>query len=196
GIRQPPKALLLFGPPGTGKTLLARAVATESRATFLPVTGDSVLSMWYGQSEQNVKALFEKARKRQPAIIFIDEQAQQGPGGGGDGGDNRIVVIAATNTPWDLDEAALSRFSRRIYVPLPDRGTREALMRKAMEGIACDVSDSAWQRLAERCDKYSGRDLVQVCRCGGAGGGPWGALLPCCQLHTNVGLVDVGAHAP
>ncbi|GLC76255.1 hypothetical protein PLESTF_001756000 [Pleodorina starrii] len=204
GIRQPPKALLLFGPPGTGKTLLARAVATESRATFLPVTGDSVLSMWYGQSEQNVKALFEKARKRQPAIIFIDEvdsllgkrssggrhdstpdkrvtneflafidgiQTQQagegaaGEGAGaGAGGDARIVVIAATNTPWDLDEAALSRFSRRIYVPLPDKTTREALMRKALEGVSCDVSDADWQRLAERCDKYSGRDLVQVCR--------------------------------
>ncbi|GIL88337.1 hypothetical protein Vretifemale_16306, partial [Volvox reticuliferus] len=204
GIRQPPKALLLFGPPGTGKTLLARAVAAESRASFFPVTGSSVLSMWYGQSEQNVKALFEKARRRQPAIIFIDEvdsllgkrssggprdsnpdrrvtneflafidgiQTRQGgtsgsggPGVGGDEGDTRVVVIAATNAPWDLDEAALSRFSRRIYVPLPDKATREALMRAAMEGISCDVSGAEWRRLAERCEKYSGRDLVQVCR--------------------------------
>ncbi|GIL68562.1 hypothetical protein Vafri_21814, partial [Volvox africanus] len=204
GIRQPPKALLLFGPPGTGKTLLARAVATESGASFFPVTGSSVLSMWYGQSEQNVKALFEKARRRQPAIIFIDEvdsllgkrssggprdsnpdrrvtneflafidgiQTRQaggsgggGPAGGVDGGDTRVVVIAATNAPWDLDEAALSRFSRRVYVPLPDKATREALMRAAMEGISCDVADAEWRRLAERCEKYSGRDLVQVCR--------------------------------
>ncbi|GLI71635.1 hypothetical protein VaNZ11_016909, partial [Volvox africanus] len=206
GIRQPPKALLLFGPPGTGKTLLARAVATESGASFFPVTGSSVLSMWYGQSEQNVKALFEKARRRQPAIIFIDEvdsllgkrssggprdsnpdrrvtneflafidgiQTRQAGGsgsggaggaGGGDGGDTRVVVIAATNAPWDLDEAALSRFSRRIYVPLPDKATREALMRAAMEGISCDVADAEWRRLAERCEKYSGRDLIQVCR--------------------------------
>ncbi|GFR50294.1 hypothetical protein Agub_g12484, partial [Astrephomene gubernaculifera] len=220
GIRQPPGALLLFGPPGTGKTLLARAVAAESRAAFFPVTGSSVLSMWYGQSEQNVRALFERARRRQPAIIFIDEvdsllgrrggsegrdsapdkrvtneflafmdgiqtqqqqggqqgrkgqqgqgrQQPQGGGGGGGGpggGPGGVIVIAATNAPWDLDEAALSRFSRRIYVPLPDPATREALMRRAMQGVSCSLSDPDWRRLAERCDKYSGRDLVQVCR--------------------------------
>lgn len=197
GIRQPPRGILLFGPPGSGKTLLARAVAAESRASFFPVTGSSVLSMWYGQSEANVRALFERARQQQPAVIFIDEVdsllgrrgggadggvAADGAGGGGpdkrvtneflafiDGiqtehGDARITIMAATNNPWALDEAALSRFARRVYVPLPDRAARATLLAASMAGLACDLSAEQYLALADKCRKYSGRDLVAVCR--------------------------------
>ncbi len=146
GIRQPPRGVLLFGPPGSGKTLLARAVATESRSSFIPITGSSILSMWFGQSEQNVKLLFERARKQQPSVIFIDEvdsllgrRSGGGPGAGGGGGDSmpdkrvtneflsfidgiqseskdcRVTIMAATNNPWDLDEAALSRWDMRVH---------------------------------------------------------------------------------
>lgn len=188
GVRQPPRGILLFGPPGSGKTMLARAVATESRATFIAVTGSNILSMWVGESEQNVKGLFEKARKQQPSVIFIDEVDSllskrngaradsshdrrvtneflafiDGIQMGQDG--SRVVVIAATNNPWDLDEAALSRFSRRIYVPLPDKFTRAELIRKTMTGVPMSVSDAELLKVAEMTGTYSGRDLVQVCR--------------------------------
>jgi hypothetical protein len=90
GIRQPPRGVLLFGPPGTGKTLLAKAVAAESHASFFAITGGSILSMWYGQSEANVRALFEKARRQQPSVVFIDEVdsllGRRGGAGGRPGG--------------------------------------------------------------------------------------------------------------
>lgn len=188
GVRQPPCGILLFGPPGSGKTLLARAVATESRATFIAVTGSNILSMWVGESEQNVKGLFEKARKQQPSVIFIDEVDSllgkrngaradsahdrrvtneflafiDGIQTGRDG--SRVIVIAATNNPWDLDEAALSRFARRVYVPLPDKASRAEMLKKTLQGVPSCLSEEEYLRLAERTSKYSGRDLVQVCR--------------------------------
>ena len=72
--------------------------------------------------------------------------------------------MAATNNPWDLDEAALSRFSRRIHVPLPDKVTRAQLVKKALGGVACDLDEEQYLKLADRVAHYSGRDLVAVCR--------------------------------
>ncbi|GBF88677.1 hypothetical protein Rsub_01576 [Raphidocelis subcapitata] len=237
GVREPPRGVLLYGPPGTGKTMLARAVAAESGAAFIPVTGSSVLSKWFGESEANVRRLFEDARRAAPAVIFIDEvdsllgrrsgAGGDGPGGaseasrrvtneflsyidgihtgcggaseggsgggggggrgggsgrggggggcgrGGDGGGAasssppggaRVVVIAATNAPWDLDEAALSRFAARVLVPLPDAPARADILRASMAGAACAMSEADWRRAAEATASYSGRDLMQVCR--------------------------------
>ncbi|KXZ42620.1 hypothetical protein GPECTOR_130g581 [Gonium pectorale] len=201
GIRQPPKALLLFGPPGTGKTMLARAVATESRATFLPITGSNVLSMWYGQSEQNVKALFEKARKRQPSIIFIDEvDSLLGKRSGGgprdstpdkrvtneflafiDGiqtqqaGDTRIMVIAATNTPWDLDEAALSREAAM-------RPLRELWGRRLLEGSAAASCPNTGTNAAASQQRAAHERLVELVArslASSAGAGEASAPTPC-----------------
>eukprot|EP00798_Chlamydomonas_sp_ICE-L_P012643 gene12643-15878_t len=124
--------------------------------------------MWYGQSEQNVKQLFEKARKQQPAVIFIDEvdsllgKRSGGAGGGGGGGmgdstpDKRV-----TN---EFLSFIVSWFARRIYVPLPDRRSRADLIKKGMVGVTTDISDDGYLTLADKMNKYSGRDLVQVCR--------------------------------
>lgn len=209
GIRAPPRGILLFGPPGTGKTMLGRAVAAESQASFFSITCSNILSMWYGQSEANVKALFEKARQQQPAVIFIDEvDSLLGKRDGGHAGPAstpdrrlvneflswidgiqsqgagkapdavRIIIIAATNNPWDLDEAALSRFARRVYVPMPDRDARAQLLSRAVASVTTSLSPDDYVTLADKASNYSGRDLTEVCReaammplrelCGGA----------------------------
>lgn len=136
-------------------------------------------------------ALFFSLCMPQPSIIFVDEVdsllgKRAGDAGSGTSGssidrrvtneflaciegiqgssDDRVIIIAATNHPWDLDEAALSRFARRIYVPLPDTATRAALLRKAMAGVATSISDAEYLTLATKCSRYSGRDLVHICR--------------------------------
>eukprot|EP00878_Enallax_costatus_P003487 GHUV01003700.1.p1 GENE.GHUV01003700.1~~GHUV01003700.1.p1 ORF type:complete len:749 (+),score=279.78 GHUV01003700.1:282-2528(+) len=212
GVRSPPSAVLLYGPPGTGKTLLARAVAAASGASFFAVTGSSVLSKWYGESEQNVRRLFEDAAAAAPAVIFIDEVdsllakrggfGSDGPGGAGEASRRvtneflafidgiatnsgpqrdtsrlnwsfnqassaaagRVVVIAATNAPWELDEAALSRFAARLLVPLPDAAARQAILQDAMQGVKHSLTQDCFKRIAEQADGYSGRDLTAVCR--------------------------------
>jgi SpoVK/Ycf46/Vps4 family AAA+-type ATPase len=135
GILNPCKGVLLFGPPGTGKTMLAKAIANEAGANFINVSSSTIHSMWHGQSEKNVRALFSVAAKVAPTIIFIDEvDSMLGQRSTGfehnamrrvknefmsrwDGllskPDDRIIVLAATNMPFDLDEAIIRRFQRR-----------------------------------------------------------------------------------
>ena len=79
-------------------------------------------------------------------------------------GDAHVVVMGATNHPWDIDEAALSRFARRVYVPLPDRTSRALLLQQTMRGTPCSISKAQWLQLADKCNKHSGRDLVSLCR--------------------------------
>jgi vacuolar protein-sorting-associated protein 4 len=150
GKRKPWKGILLYGPPGTGKSYLAKAVATEAGGSyFISVSSSDLVSKWQGQSERLVKALFELAREKQPCIIFVDEvdslcsarsdtesessrrikteflvQMQ------GVGSDNKgILVLGATNIPWQLDAAIRRRFERRIYIPLPDLAARTVMFR-------------------------------------------------------------------
>uniref|UniRef100_A0A034W3J6 Spastin n=1 Tax=Bactrocera dorsalis TaxID=27457 RepID=A0A034W3J6_BACDO len=186
GLRAPAKGLLLFGPPGNGKTLLARAVATECSATFLNISAASLTSKYVGDGEKLVRALFAVAREMQPSIIFIDEvdsllserssnehEASRrlkteflvefdGLPGNPEG--DRIVVLAATNRPQELDEAALRRFTKRVYVSLPDIDTRELLLSRLLEKQGSPLSTEALRRLAKLTDGYSGSDLTALAK--------------------------------
>nr|6P07_A Chain A, Spastin [Drosophila melanogaster]6P07_B Chain B, Spastin [Drosophila melanogaster]6P07_C Chain C, Spastin [Drosophila melanogaster]6P07_D Chain D, Spastin [Drosophila melanogaster]6P07_E Chain E, Spastin [Drosophila melanogaster]6P07_F Chain F, Spastin [Drosophila melanogaster] len=186
GLRAPAKGLLLFGPPGNGKTLLARAVATECSATFLNISAASLTSKYVGDGEKLVRALFAVARHMQPSIIFIDQvdsllsersssehEASRrlkteflvefdGLPGNPDG--DRIVVLAATNRPQELDEAALRRFTKRVYVSLPDEQTRELLLNRLLQKQGSPLDTEALRRLAKITDGYSGSDLTALAK--------------------------------
>jgi AAA+ superfamily predicted ATPase len=176
--------LILYGPPGCGKTFMARAIAGELGASFLSVTISDILSKWLGDSEENVHAVFQEARRVQPAVLFFDEVDAVGgkrshavhTGGmrnvvnqlltemDGVGSDNDgVFVLAATNHPWDVDSALLrpGRFDRMVLVLPPDLPAREAILRyhfseRPIEGI--DVA-----LIAARTEGYSGADLQHVC---------------------------------
>lgn len=163
GLLAPAKGLLLFGPPGTGKTLIGKCIASESGATFFSISASSLTSKWVGEGEKMVRALFAVARCLQPSVVFIDEidslLTQRVDGehdstrrmkteflvqfdGVATGADDRLLIVGATNRPQELDEAARRRFTKRIYVPLPDEIARsqiiKTLMLKAKSGLTED----------------------------------------------------------
>ncbi|KAF8413256.1 hypothetical protein HHK36_001232 [Tetracentron sinense] len=184
GLLKPCRGILLFGPPGTGKTMLAKAIANEAGASFINVSMSTITSKWFGEDEKNVRALFTLAAKVSPTIIFVDEvdsmlgqRTRVGeheamrkiknefmthwdglltkPG-------ERILVLAATNRPFDLDEAIIRRFERRIMVGLPSVENRELILKtvlakeKVEEGLD-------FKELATVTEGYSGSDLKNLC---------------------------------
>ncbi|XP_078159905.1 uncharacterized protein LOC144555446 isoform X1 [Carex rostrata] len=183
-LMKPCKGILLFGPPGTGKTMLAKAVATEAGANFINISMSSITSKWFGEGEKYVKALFSLASKISPSVIFIDEVdgflgRRENPSEheamrkmknefmvNWDGlrtkDRERVLVLAATNRPFDLDEAVIRRLPRRLMVNLPDAANREKIMRVilAKEELADDVDIEA---VANMVDGYSGSDLKNLC---------------------------------
>lgn len=184
GLRAPPKGILLFGPPGTGKTMLAKAVASECQATFLSVSSSTLTSKNYGDAEKLVKALFSVSRKYQPSVIFIDEVdsilGARGEGqheasrrleteflvqmdGVGSSGEDRVLVIAATNRPQELDEAVRRRLTKRIYIPLPDQETRELLVLNLLKDSS-KLSKKELSSIVKATDGYSGSDLSELCK--------------------------------
>ncbi|XP_034249792.1 spastin isoform X2 [Thrips palmi] len=185
GLRAPSRGLLLFGPPGNGKTLLARAVATECKATFFCISAASLTSKYVGEGEKLVRALFAVARELQPSIIFMDEvdsllsERREGENeasrrlktefllefdGLGTNSEERLLIIAATNRPQELDEAALRRFPKRIYVSLPDTLTRETLLRHLLSKHNNPLSGSELKKLADLTEGYSGSDLTALAK--------------------------------
>ncbi|KAI1178189.1 hypothetical protein F4777DRAFT_538812 [Nemania sp. FL0916] len=171
---------LLYGPPGTGKTLLAKAVAKESGANMIEVSGASINNMWIGESEKNVRALFRLAKKKEPMVIFIDEAdalfAARSEVRGGtkretlnqflrewDGMDkSKAFIMVATNRPYDLDEAVLRRLPRKLLIDLPLEKDRAAILGIHLRDEILDETVST-EALAKLTPLYSGSDLKNVC---------------------------------
>eukprot|EP01059_Diplonema_ambulator_P003081 TRINITY_DN1271_c0_g1_i2.p1 TRINITY_DN1271_c0_g1~~TRINITY_DN1271_c0_g1_i2.p1 ORF type:complete len:468 (+),score=136.47 TRINITY_DN1271_c0_g1_i2:28-1404(+) len=181
GLRTPAKGVLLFGPPGNGKTMLAKAVATECNATFFNISASSITSKFVGESEKQVRSLFSAARKLQPSVIFIDEidsmltsrkssehdasrrlktEFLVQMDGAGSNADDRILILGATNRPFELDDAALRRMPKRVYIPLPDKETRKGLIASKLKGEKATLDISALLQITEG---YSGSDLASLC---------------------------------
>jgi transitional endoplasmic reticulum ATPase len=185
GIR-PAKGFLLYGPPGTGKTLLAKAAARESEANFIATKSSDLLSKWYGESEQQIARLFNRARQVAPTIIFIDELDSLVPARGGGLGEpqvtervvntilaemdgleelQNVVVIGATNRPTLIDPALLrpGRFDELIYVGVPDTAGRRRILAIHTEDMPL-APDVDLESLARRTERFTGADLEDLVR--------------------------------
>ncbi|MCL7383440.1 MAG: ATP-binding protein [Thaumarchaeota archaeon] len=182
-----PRGILFFGPPGCGKTMLAAAAANEVDALFMQADASVIMSKWLGESEKNIAALFEEARRYEregkPVIILIDEvdsltTFRENEVGGeararnqllkemdglqDKGRTPRIYVIAATNKPWLLDEPFIRRFQKRIYIPLPDYDARLNMFKHYTKRLDLD-DDVDFNELAKLTEGYSGADISQIC---------------------------------
>jgi len=183
---KPSKGVLFYGPPGCGKTLMAKAVANECAANFVSVKGPELLTMWFGESEANVREIFDKARGAAPCVLFFDELDSVGTARGSDSGSsgagdrvlNQLLTemdgagvkkdlffIGATNRPDILDEALIrpGRLDQLIYIPLPDKGARKnifkAVLRKSP--IAPNVS---FDFTSELTQDFTGADITELCQ--------------------------------
>jgi len=181
GKRKPFKGILLYGPPGTGKSYLAKAVATEADSTFFSVSSADLISKWQGESERLVRNLFEMAREAPggKAIIFLDEVdslcgsrsegesdslrrvkteflVQMDGVGHSDGG---VLILGATNIPWELDAAIRRRFEKRVYIPLPEAEARTYMVKLHLGDTPNDLEESDFDRLGELTKGASGSDI-------------------------------------
>lgn len=174
--------ILLYGPPGCGKTHLARATAGEIKAGFMNIGINDVLDMWIGQSEKNLHALFDQARRSQPCVMFFDEvdalaasrtDLRQSAGrqainqflaelDGVQASNDGLLILAATNAPWHLDSAFRrpGRFDRILFVPPPDAPARAEILRVMLKGKPVDNIDH--DQVAKKTDGFSGADLKAV----------------------------------
>ncbi len=175
-----PKGVLLTGPPGTGKTLLAKAVANETDASFFSIAGPEIVSKYYGESEKQIRDIFEQAEKNSPSIIFIDEIDSIAPkrGEGTDQAEKRIVaqlltlmdglksrgqvvVMAATNRPEDIDQALRrpGRFDRELQINAPDERGRKEIFKIHTRGMPLD-KDINFDELANKTIGFTGAEIT------------------------------------
>jgi transitional endoplasmic reticulum ATPase len=174
--------ILLYGPPGCGKTFLAKATAGQVNAKFINVGLNDILDMWVGNSEKNLHEIFELARYNAPCVLFIDEidalgasrsDMKQSAGrhlinqflqelDGIDNNNEGVLILGATNTPWNLDPAFRrpGRFDRIIFVPPPDEITRESILRLKLKDKPTDVID--YGQVAKKSENYSGADIDAI----------------------------------
>jgi len=183
----PSRGVLFYGPPGCGKTLLAKAIANECQANFISIKGPELLTMWFGESEANVRDVFDKARAAAPCILFFDEldsiaKARGGSVGDAGGAADRVInqiltemdgmsskknvfIIGATNRPDIIDPAILrpGRLDQLIYIPLPDEKSREAILKANLRKspIAKEVDIPFLGRVTHG---FSGADLTEICQ--------------------------------
>jgi len=184
GKRKPWKGILLYGPPGTGKSFLAKAVATEADSTFFAMSSSDLVSKWQGESERLVKQMFEMARESKPSIIFIDEidslctarsegesessrriktefLVQMDGVGSTKGG---VLVLGATNVPWELDPAMRRRFEKRVYIALPEDHARSIMFKLNLGNTPNNLTDEDFAELGRVAEGYSGSDVAVVVR--------------------------------
>merc|ERR1719215_642292 len=184
---QPSKGVLFYGPPGCGKTLLAKAIANECQANFISIKGPELLTVWFGESEANVRDVFDKARSAAPCVLFFDEldsiaKSRGGAGGDAGGASDRVInqiltemdgmgakknvfIIGATNRPDIIDPAIPrpGRLDQLIYIPLPDEKSRLNIFKSALRKspISKDVD---LEFLAKTTHGFSGADLTEICQ--------------------------------
>ena len=190
-LLKPAKGVLLYGPPGTGKTLLAKALAKEAKSVFINVRSSTLQSKWFGDAQKLVTAVFTLAWKLQPSIIFIDEidsflgtrknseheavtqmktEFMTLWDGFSTDTNARVMVLAATNRPWDVDEAILRRLPRSFEVGLPNKEQRAKILNVTLQHerlekdfITNDSASPIW-KIAEKTEGYSGSDLQELCK--------------------------------
>jgi len=183
----PSRGVLFYGPPGCGKTLMAKAIANECQANFISIKGPELLTMWFGESEGNIREIFDKARGAAPCVLFFDELdsiARSRGGGGGDaggagdrvinqlltemdgmGGKKTVFIIGATNRPDVLDSAIIrpGRLDQLIYIPLPDAKSRQSIIKAVLR--KSPVSDEVdLDFLGNTLEGFSGADITEICQ--------------------------------
>jgi len=183
----PSKGVLFYCPPGCGKTLLAKAIANECQANFISIKGPELLTMWFGESESNVRDIFDKARGSAPCVLFFDEldsiaRARGGGGGDAGGAGDRVInqlltemdgmgakktvfIIGATNRPDVIDPAVMrpGRLDQLVYIPLPDKKSRQQILKAVLRKspVAEDVNRDF---LAGALEGFSGADITEICQ--------------------------------
>jgi transitional endoplasmic reticulum ATPase len=183
----PSRGVLFYGPPGCGKTLLAKAIANECQSNFISIKGPELLTMWFGESESNVREIFDKARQSAPCVLFFDEldsiaRARGSSGGDAGGAGDRVMnqmltemdgvgekknvfIIGATNRPDIIDPALMrpGRLDQLVYIPLPDHASRLDILKSCLRKspVAKDVDI---EELAKATAKFSGADLTEICQ--------------------------------